>query len=67
METNNQSERLKNGIPEDKYYSLLEWKDENEVEWYFLSLHVYGVNRLCDMSVENLNELYNRVLNKSQS
>ena len=49
---------MKNGIPATKYYELLEWKDENFDAWHYRSSHVYGVTKLCDMSTEQLRDLY---------
>ena len=49
---------MKNGIPATKYYELLEWKDENQELWFYKSTHKYGVTRLCDMSTEQLKDLY---------
>jgi hypothetical protein len=54
---------MKNGIPSKDYYTLLEWKDENMSEWLYLSSHVYGVERMCDMTTEQLIHLKNRIKN----
>ena len=55
---------MKNGIPTEKYYKLLEWKDENLEVWAHKSTHVYGVERLCDMSPKMLKHLYKEVFNE---
>ncbi len=48
---------MKNGIPSEKYYFLLEWKDSNMEEY----LSMKGSRRLCDFSAYELNKLYEAV------
>lgn len=48
---------MKNGIPADKYYFLLEWKDDNMEEY----LRIKGERRLCDFSPYELNKLYEAI------
>jgi len=45
------------GIPSEKYYFLLEWKDENIEE--FMDMH--GGRRLCDFTTYELNKLYEAI------
>ena len=45
---------MKNGIPAEKYYFLLEWKDNNMDKF----LTQYDNRRLCDLGTYELNELY---------
>jgi len=47
---------MKNGIPSEQYYALLEWKDENMSEWIYFANH-NGIERLCDCTVDQLNIL----------
>ena len=49
------------GIAPKTYYALLEWKDVNMTEWMYKSTHVYGVERMCDMSLEALKHLADSV------
>jgi len=55
---------MTNGILDKYYYELLVWKDENLTEWNHKALHVYGVERLCDLSTQQLKDLYYRIFNK---
>ena len=55
---------MKNGVTIKVYYALLDWKDENMDEWLYRASHVYGVERLCDMSTEDLEHLAKSVLNE---
>lgn len=48
---------MKNGIEKEKYYFLLEWKDEN----LFIFRDMFGGRRLCDLNPYELNELYQAV------
>ena len=60
---------MKNGVLDEVYYFLLEWKDENLKE--FQDIKGEGT-RLCDLSAYELNKLYSaikleektRILNK---
>lgn len=45
---------MKNGIPSQHYYELLEWKDENMREF----IERYDNRRMCDLTTEELKELY---------
>jgi hypothetical protein len=55
---------MKNGIKDKYYYELLVWKDENLTEWNYKATHVYGVERLNDLSTDQLKDLYYRIFNK---
>ena len=48
---------MKNGIPSEKYYFLLEWKDENMQEF----IDMYGGRRMCDLTTYELNKLYEAI------
>lgn len=45
---------MKNGIPSQHYYELLEWKDVNMREF----IERYDNRRMCDLTTEELKELY---------
>ena len=52
--------RLKNGISEREYYTLLDWKDKN-IDSYWIK---FGRgHRLCDMPPDELKKLYNDLFN----
>ena len=51
-------EGLKNGIPAEQYYELLDWKDKNLKEFQQL----FPNKALNDLSQLELIMLYNRVL-----
>jgi hypothetical protein len=55
---------MKNGIPYKQYYALLEWKDEHFDEWLYYSSH-NGVERLCECTVEQLNQLISNYLKQN--
>lgn len=55
---------MKNGIPSEDYYRLLEWKDENLTEWKYFSTH-NGVERLCDCTKEQLLTLLNNYVKRN--
>lgn len=48
---------MKNGIPSEKYYFLLEWKDANMEEF----ISIKGEVSLCDLSTYELNKLYEAI------
>ena len=49
---------MKNGVNAQRYYKILEWKDENMSQWLkFASEN--GVERLCDCNVNLLDTLWN--------
>ena len=48
---------MKNGIPSEKYYFLLEWKDSNMGEF----IDMFNERRLCDLSTYELNKLYEAI------
>ena len=48
---------MKNGIPSEKYYLLLEWKDDNMEEY----ISIKGKRRLCDLTTYELNKLYEAI------
>lgn len=51
--------RMKNGIPESKYYELLEWKDNHLSDFWDL----YGRGkRLCDLTTYQLTVLHDNVI-----
>lgn len=50
---------MKNGIPIEKYYFLLEWKDDNMEEF----LNIYNKRRLCELSSTELIDLYDSIKN----
>ena len=45
---------MKNGIPSQHYYELLEWKDENMKEF----IERYNNRRMCELTTDELKELY---------
>jgi len=49
--------RMKNGIPSEKYYFLLEWKDANMQEF----IDMYGERRMCDLTSYELNKLHQAI------
>ncbi len=51
---------MKNGIPDKKYYFLLDWKDKNMEEYIAL----IGERRMCDLTTNELNELHKSITNK---
>lgn len=48
---------MKNGIPSEKYYFLLEWKDANMQEF----IDMYGERRMCNLTTYELNKLYQAI------
>jgi len=46
-----------NGIPSEKYYFLLEWKDDNMQEF----IDMYGERRMCNLTTYELNKLYEAI------
>lgn len=50
-------EPMKNGIPADNYYKLLEWKDSNLKKFR----RWYDNKSLNDLTTEQLKELWNRI------
>jgi hypothetical protein len=48
---------MKNGIPSEKYYFLLEWKDNNMEDF----INMYGERRLHDLTTYELNKLYEAI------
>ena len=48
---------MKNEITSEKYYLLLEWKDDNMEEYIAMK----GDKRLCDLTTQELNKLYEAV------
>ena len=48
---------MKNGIPSEKYYFLLEWKDNNIEEFILIKGNV----KLCDLDAYELNKLYQAI------
>jgi hypothetical protein len=48
---------MKNGIPSEKYYFLLEWKDTNMHEF----IDMYDERRMCDLTTYELNKLYEAI------
>ena len=48
---------MKNGIPSEKYYFLLEWKDANMQEF----IDMYGERRMCDLTSYELNKLHQAI------
>ena len=46
---------MKNGIDDEKYYFLLDWKDKNLDEWF--AIKGEGA-RLCDLTPYELNKLH---------
>lgn len=48
----------KNGIPAERYYAILEWKDANLSEWQAIQ----GDLRVCDLSAYMLNKFYTGVV-----
>lgn len=53
-----QSKMLKNGIPSDAYYSLLEWKDKNLEEFQ----SKFGKVSLDSLDYSQLQRLYQEVI-----
>lgn len=51
---------MKNGIPTQHYYELLEWKDNNMSE--FIAL--FNNRRMCDLTPKELKELYSSKIAK---
>ena len=49
---------LKNGIPSEAYYQLLEWKDSNLEEFQFR----FGEISLNDLSYSQLQRLYQEII-----
>lgn len=49
---------MKNGIPADAYYKLLEWKDENLEEFQFR----FGEVSLDSLSYSQLQRLYQEII-----
>ena len=45
---------MKNGIPSQHYYLLLEWKDANMNEF----IERFDNRRMCELSTEELKALY---------
>ncbi len=45
---------MKNGIQDEKYYFLLDWKDRNMEDY----ISIKGERRLCDLTPYELNILY---------
>ncbi len=48
---------MKNGIPSEKYYFLLEWKDANMQEF----IDMYRERRMCDLTTYELNKLHQAI------
>ena len=48
---------MKNGIPDEKYYFLLDWKDQNMDEY----ISIKGNQRLCDLTTYELNKLFEAI------
>ena len=48
---------MKNGIPSQHYYLLLEWKDVNMNEF----IERFDNRRMCDLSTEELKALYKEI------
>lgn len=53
---------MKNGIPKEQYYELLEWKDTHREE--FQAIH--GSHSLNDLSTNELQNLYVTMLNSEK-
>ena len=53
-------ETLKNGVPSNIYYAILEWKDSNLKEWQ----EIKGELRVCDLSPIDLWQFYKGVVKK---
>ena len=47
---------MKNGIPSEKYYFLLEWKDANMQEF----IDMYGERRMCDLTYLRIKSNYTK-------
>ncbi len=45
---------MKNGIQDEKYYFLLDWKDKHMDKY----IAIKGERRLCDLTPYELNKLY---------
>ena len=48
---------MKNGVTDDVYYFLLDWKDKNLIEYQ----NIKGDKRLCDLTPYELNLLYRAI------
>ncbi len=48
---------LKNGIDSDTYYKLLEWKDNNHIDWS----KVHGGRSLSSLTVKELQMMYTMI------
>ena len=48
---------MKNGVNDDVYYFLLDWKDKNLIEYQ----NIKGDKRLCDLTPYELNLLYRAI------
>ena len=48
---------MKNGIPSEKYYFLLEWKDANIEDF----VDMYNNRRICELTAYELNKLYEAI------
>ena len=48
---------MKNGVADDVYYFLLDWKDKNLEEYQSIK----GDKRLCDLTPYELNLLYRAI------
>ena len=48
---------MKNGVTDDVYYFLLDWKDKNLEEYQSIK----GDKRLCDLTPYELNLLYRAI------
>jgi hypothetical protein len=48
---------MKNGIPSEKYYFLLVWKDDNMEEF----IEMYGERKLYDLTTYELNKLHEAI------
>jgi hypothetical protein len=58
---------MKNGIPSDCYYALLEWKEDNSVKFAAFTEFLDPYNRrysLNELTPEELKILYRAVFNK---
>ena len=49
---------MKNGIPSEKYYFLLEWKDSNMEEF----IEITGGRRICELTTFELYALYDVII-----
>lgn len=48
---------MKNGVTDEVYYFLLDWKDKNLEEYQA----IIGSKRLCDLTPHELNILYKAI------